>query len=286
MSAQTGTLYIVSTPIGNLSDITYRAVDTLKHVDLIAAEDTRHSRKLLSHYNINTPLASLHKYNEQGKSNTLLKLLQQGKSIALISDAGTPLISDPGYPLVLKAQGKFRVIPIPGASAIITALSAAGLPADQFCFRGFLSPKSSAREKQLQQLVSENQTLIFYEAPHRLISSLKAMLKVFSPDRSATIARELTKTFEQIKTDTLENLLNLCLNQTIPCKGEFVILVAGNNSLKSDQKEKTVNLENVLQPLIQSLSLKQSVELTQKITSEKRSKVYKIALQLKKALKS
>jgi len=282
MLIQKGTLYIVATPIGNLGDITFRAIEILKTVDVIAAEDTRHSRKLLTHYNIITPLFSLHNYNEQHKIKTVLDFLDQGKSVALISDAGTPLISDPGYRLTLEAiEKKFNVVPIPGASALITSLSVASLPTDRFCFEGFLPAKSNLRKKYLSTLATEPRTLIFYEAPHRIITTLKDMINIFGEKRKATIARELTKKFEQISHASLGDLLDKCQNQIIPIKGEFVILVHGYSEKHSPDKNQT-QIENILQVLLKELSLKQAVKLTQKITGEARSKIYTRALELKK----
>lgn len=282
MLIQKGTLYIVATPIGNLGDITLRAIEILKGVDIIAAEDTRHSRTLLAHYDITTPVFSLHNYNEQSKIKTVLTLLGQKKSVALISDAGTPLISDPGYRVTLKAiEKQFKVTPIPGVSALISSLSVAGLPTDRFCFEGFLAAKSSLRKKQLLTLAKESRTIVFYEAPHRIIASLKEMIKVFGKERKAVIARELTKKFEQIIHATLGDLLDECQNSTIPIKGEFVILVHGYQEKKSSNKHQQ-HIEKILQVHLKELSLKKAVELTQKITGEARSKIYKLALELKK----
>jgi len=282
MLIQKGTLYIVATPIGNLGDITFRAIEILKTVDMIAAEDTRHSRKLLTHYHITTSVFSLHDYNEQSKIKTILGLLDQGKSIALISDAGTPLISDPGYHLTLKAiEERIKVVPIPGASALISSLSVAGLPTDRFCFEGFLPAKSNLRKTYLQKLITEPRTLVFYEAPHRIIASLKELVETFGQERKATIARELTKKFEQIIYGSLEELLNKCQKQVIPIKGEFVILVHGYKE-KDHTNENQKRVEKVLRVLLKALSLKQAVKLTQEITEEARSKIYTLALELKK----
>ena len=192
-----GTLYVVATPIGNLDDLTFRAAATLKQVDRIAAEDTRHSGALLKHYSIAKPMVSLHNFNEKERLQSILGYLAEGESIALISDAGTPLISDPGFHLVnaVRAAGH-KVVPVPGACAAIAALSAAGLPTDKFSFEGFLPAKAEARRQQLKSLLSETRTLVFYEAPHRLLDALQSMVDVFGGDRLAVVARELTKHYE------------------------------------------------------------------------------------------
>lgn len=194
------TLYIVPTPIGNLADITQRAIEVLSNVDIIAAEDTRHTGKLLSHFNIQTKTFALHDHNEQQKAQVLVEKLLSGQSIALVSDAGTPLISDPGYHLVTKCrQAGVRVVPLPGACAVITALSASGLPSDRFSFEGFLPPKSKGRKDKFLEIASVERTCIFYESPHRILDSLQDMLDVLGSEREVVLARELTKTFETIQ---------------------------------------------------------------------------------------
>src|SRR3990167_5204473 len=188
-----GTLYIVATPIGNLQDMSPRAIDTLKSVDHIAAEDTRHSRPLLQHFSISTPLFALHEHNERDRTDLLLTWLKEGKSIALISDAGTPLISDPGYFLVRRAREfNIRVVPIPGPSAMITALSAAGVATNRFSFEGFLAPKTKERLKQLELLRNETRTMVFYEAPHRVLDTLVDMQTIWGDERLVVVGRELT----------------------------------------------------------------------------------------------
>jgi 16S rRNA (cytidine1402-2'-O)-methyltransferase len=274
-----GTLYIVATPIGNLADMSQRAIQTLKEVDLIAAEDTRHSRYLLDHFTISTPTLSLHDHNEQERSAQLVTQLQQGKSIALISDAGTPLISDPGYHLVKIARDHgIKVIPIPGACAAITALSAAGLPSDQFIFAGFLPSKKIARQNALQNLTDETRTLIFYEAPHRIMDLIEDMLMVFGAEREVVIARELTKLFETIKTGTLAELLTWLQSDANQQKGEFVVLVKGAVKQESDN---SADITQTLKILLDELSISQAVALTVKLTGEKKNKVYAKALELK-----
>ncbi len=205
----TGILYIVATPIGNLQDITLRALDILKEVDLIAAEDTRHSKRLLVHFDIRTPILSLHAHNEDEKNQKLMEMLQSNKSIALISDAGTPLISDPGYRLVSTAHELgIKVVPVPGACAAMTALCASGLPTDRFYFTGFLPAKSQARINRLNEFIHYSATLILYEAPHRIVDLMEDIVKVMGPTRRVGIARELTKKFETIYTDEAIKVLS------------------------------------------------------------------------------
>ena len=200
-----GTLFIVATPIGNLDDITFRAVETLKSVDLVLAEDTRHSQKILNHFNIKTPISAFHDYNERGKCNTVVDKLKRGDSIALISDAGTPLISDPGYILVSVAKkNSVNVVPIPGPSALIAALSASGIPSDSFSFFGFLPSKQNARIKTLKMFASRPETIIVYESPKRISATLTDMLFVFGKDCEVCLAKEITKTFETILTTNIQ----------------------------------------------------------------------------------
>ncbi|HHO68310.1 MAG TPA: 16S rRNA (cytidine(1402)-2'-O)-methyltransferase, partial [Gammaproteobacteria bacterium] len=192
-----GTLFVVATPIGNLGDMTPRGVEVLQQADLIAAEDTRHSRRLAEHFGIATPMLALHEHNERSVAARLVERLRQGESIALISDAGTPLISDPGYQLVRAArEAGVPVVPVPGASALVAALSVAGLPTDRFVFEGFLPPRQAARRKRLEALKDEPRTLVFYESSHRIVDSLNDLKDVFGPGRQALLARELTKAFE------------------------------------------------------------------------------------------
>ncbi|MCK4608552.1 MAG: 16S rRNA (cytidine(1402)-2'-O)-methyltransferase, partial [Gammaproteobacteria bacterium] len=222
------TLYIVATPIGNLGDITLRALEILKQVDYVAAEDTRHSKNLLTHFSIKKPMLALHDYNEKESSKTLLHHLQQGADIALVSDAGTPLISDPGYHLVtmLRAAG-IKIVPIPGACAAIVALAAAGLPTDKFIFEGFLPAKTTARTARLTAIQKETRTMVFYEAPHRLLKSLDDFITVFGADRMAVLAKELTKQFETIYHANLEEIKTWLTADPKRQKGEFVLLVHG-----------------------------------------------------------
>ena len=223
-----GTLYVVATPIGNLNDITPRALETLRNVQGVAAEDTRHTRALLTHFGIEQNLVALHQHNEEASAAQVVAKLLAGESWALVSDAGTPLMSDPGYRVVKAAQdNNIKVSPIPGACAAIAALSVAGLATDRFSFEGFLPAKNKARRDRLSQLVSETGTLVFYEAAHRIEESLDDMVNVFGASRRASIARELTKLFETVKTATLAELLEFVQADPNQRKGEFVVMIEG-----------------------------------------------------------
>ncbi len=225
---QPGCLYVVATPIGNRDDFSARAVETLRRVSVIAAEDTRHSRPLLQHHQVTTPLIALHEYNERDAVESIVNRLGQGESVALISDAGTPLVSDPGFRLVRAArQAGIRCVPIPGACAAIAALSVAGLPSDRFVFEGFLPPKSAGRRARLQALAGESRTLIFYESSHRISESLADMRDVFGGEREAVLARELTKLFETVLGQPLSELAATVAHDSNQQRGEHVILVAG-----------------------------------------------------------
>jgi len=274
----TAALYIVATPIGNLADISARAIEILSSVDLIAAEDTRHSKHLLQHHGIETSTISLHEHNEQQRSEVLLSRMVQGESIALISDAGTPLISDPGFRLVNMAREQgINVIPIPGACAVITALSASGLSAERFAFEGFLPSKASARRQVLESLENEPRTLIFYESPKRMVASLQDMLAVFGTERKACLARELTKMFETIVMLPLAELVEIVRNDPNHQKGEIVLLIEGQSTVvDSDEAEQA----RVLQILLAELPLKQAASLTASILGIKKNKAYEMALKL------
>ena len=227
-SAQSGCLWVVATPIGHRDDFSARAIATLREVAVIAAEDTRHSKPLLLHHNIATPLLALHEHNEREVVEAIVRRLQGGESVALISDAGTPLISDPGFRLVRAARAAgVRCAPVPGACAAIAALSVAGLPSDRFVFEGFLPPKSAARRARLQELAGEPRTLIFYESSHRVAESLADMRAVFGDEREAVLARELTKMFETVIGEPLAQLAERVANDPDQQRGECVILVAG-----------------------------------------------------------
>lgn len=280
-SVQPGILYIVATPIGNLDDITLRAKKILAEVDAIAAEDTRHSRPLLQHLGINTPLFALHDHNEEQKSAMVIERLQRGESIALISDAGTPLISDPGYRLVSAAhRAGVIVCPIPGASALITALSVAGLATDRFCFEGFLASKPAARRQQLQALEDEPRTLLFYESSHRIVATLKDMVEVFGAEREATIARELTKRFETVKQATLAELEAFVQGEANQQKGEFVILLSGNRAPRSAELDSESC--RIVELLGRELPVKQASKLAAEITGIKKRIFYQYLLEQNK----
>ncbi len=271
-------LYVVATPIGHLDDMSFRAVEVLKSVSLIAAEDTRQSVQLLKHFNINTPLTACHDHNESNKIDSLIQKLLAGENLALISDAGTPLISDPGFKLVRAAQEhQIRVIPVPGACAAIAALSAVGLPSDRFSFEGFLPSKHSQRIAQLEKLKDETQTLIFYEAPHRILDCIQDMAQVFGAERPVGFAREITKTFETIKKMTLGELTRFIANDHNQQKGEIVVVVGGATQEKDLEQEK---LDQLLMRLLQDLSVKAASQLAADLTGIKKKIAYQRALEL------
>ena len=277
-----GVLYIVATPIGNRDDTSQRALTVLSEVDFIAAEDTRHSRHLLQHFNIRTHMLSYHDHNEEQATPQLIEKLQAGKSIALISDAGTPLLSDPGYRLVKAAhEAGIKVSPIPGACAAIAALSASGLPTDRFLFAGFAPSKSAARQTFYEQYRLQTATLIFYESSHRILASLEDMAVVFGKQRQAVLARELTKTFETIKAAPLEALCSWVEADENQRKGEFVVLVQGFDGQQQDEVQ--VQLESVLGVLMEELPVKQASQLAARIMGLKKNQVYKLALTLKES---
>ncbi|WP_086480667.1 16S rRNA (cytidine(1402)-2'-O)-methyltransferase [Oceanospirillum sanctuarii] len=276
-------LYVVATPIGNLADISERALSVLRSVDLIAAEDTRHTRQLLMHFTINKSLFSVHDHNEQQRIEKVIAELSSGQSIALVSDAGTPLISDPGFHVVQAVRDAgFQVVPVPGPCALVTALSAAGMPTDRFCFEGFLPAKSSGRKKQLQQVEAETRTLVFYESPHRIVDSLTDMAEVLGGDRLITVARELTKTFETFFTGTLEKTIAWMQADANQQRGEFVLVVAGA-PVKEDEEAAAVSAEKVLKVLLEDLPVKQAAALCAKITGQKKNALYQQALELQKS---
>lgn len=279
MSIETGILYIVATPLGNLADITYRAVQVLRDVDLIAAEDTRHSLPLLRYYGIETPLISLHEHNEQARAVELTARLRAGESIAMISDAGTPLISDPGYRLVANARAAgLPVTPIPGPSAVIAALSTAGLPTNRFVFEGFLPPKAGARQRRLQELTAEMRTLVFYEASHRIAASLNAMRDVLGRERRAVVARELTKTFENSHGDTLAALCDWINAEAMRRRGEFVVVVEGAS--ESPHRAPSLDIRRLLSVLLTELPVKTAARLAADVTGDKKNALYRLALKI------
>jgi len=268
------TLYVVATPIGNLDDMVPRAVAVLQSVDVIAAEDTRHSARLLSHFSIETPAVAYHDHTDLRQVTTLIGRMKRGQSIALISDAGTPLVSDPGYRLVREARkAGIRVVPVPGACAMVAALSASGLPSDRFAFEGFLPAKTAARCSRLEPLASDERTLIFYEAPHRIEASLADMAQVFGAEREAVLAREITKTFETIRSGTLEGLQAFVAADSNQRRGEMVVMVRGVS-----RSEKKVDIdpeaERLMRILMGELSLKQSSKLVAEITGLKKKPLY------------
>jgi 16S rRNA (cytidine1402-2'-O)-methyltransferase len=271
-------LYVVATPIGNLADMTARAIEVLQTVSLIAAEDTRHSARLMAHFNIKTPMISVHDHNERQRIEQIVERLAGGESIALISDAGTPLISDPGFVLVRAVrEAGFKVVPVPGCSALVAALCAAGLPSDRFVFEGFLPAKSLARRQRLDALAAEERTLIFYESTHRILASLEDMQVCFGPDRIVVAARELTKTFETIKGAPVAELLDWMRQDANQQKGEFVVLVQGAPS----QAEDGAHFEamRVLDVLLEELPIKQAAALAAKLTGLKKNFLYQAALE-------
>ncbi|WP_369159705.1 16S rRNA (cytidine(1402)-2'-O)-methyltransferase [Candidatus Thiodiazotropha sp. LNASS1] len=274
-----GVLYVVATPIGNIEDISQRALETLKQVDFIAAEDTRHTLPLLKHYGINTPLRAFHQYNEHAKLEMMLQILDAGQSIALVSDAGTPLISDPGFPLVRELiQRGGRVVPVPGASALICALSASGLPTDRFMFLGFPPRQTRQRLAWLQTFADEVSTLVFYESSHRVVDSVTAMCEVFGTVREGVIARELTKLHETILRGSLESLLEQLQQDRDQQKGEFVILIRGATGGAGERIE--VDIEQMLITLMAELPLKQAVSLASRVSGIKKNILYKQALKI------
>ncbi|MBN3082285.1 16S rRNA (cytidine(1402)-2'-O)-methyltransferase [Pectobacterium polaris] len=271
------TLYIVPTPIGNLGDITQRALAVLASVDLIAAEDTRHTGLLLQHFAINARLFALHDHNEQQKADVLLAKLQSGQSIALVSDAGTPLINDPGYHLVRRCrEAGVRVVPLPGACAAITALSASGLASDRFCYEGFLPAKTKGRKDKLRELGEETRTLIFYESTHRLLDSLQDISEVLGAERYVVLAREITKTWESIHGAPVGELLAWVKEDENRRKGEMVLIVEGHqidDSVLSAEALRTLTL------LRAELPLKKAAALAAEIHGVKKNALYRYGLE-------
>lgn len=273
-----GTLYVVATPIGNLEDISARALRVLREVRLIAAEDTRHSARLMQHFGITTPLVACHEHNEREQGSRLVGRLLEGDDLALVSDAGTPLISDPGYHLVRNARAAgVRVVPVPGACALIAGLSASGLPSDRFVFEGFLPARSAARRQRLQDLAEEPRTLIFYEAPHRLLECLADLRDLFGCERSAVLARELSKTFETIKGAPLGELHDWVAADANQQRGECVLLIEG---WQAPEGEDAVSAEalRVLDLLLAELPLKRAAALAAEITGVRKNLLYQQAL--------
>jgi 16S rRNA (cytidine1402-2'-O)-methyltransferase len=278
-----GVLYVVATPIGNLEDFSTRALETLRSVDLIAAEDTRHTRPLLRHYGIHTPMQALHEHNERGQVERILGLMSDGRSVAMVSDAGTPLISDPGFPLVREAAAAgFSVVPIPGPSALTCALSAAGLPTDRFLFAGFPPRGANQRRHWFDELAPERATLVFYESGHRILASLADMVESFGPEREGVVARELTKLHETFLRGSLSQLMARVTEDDDQRKGEFVVLVAGAVSV-AQSRSLSIDVETLLQRLLQEMSLKKAVSVVAELTGGKKNQLYEQALKLKQA---
>lgn len=278
MSNAPGQLFVVATPIGNLDDITLRAVKVLQQVDRILAEDTRHTRRLLDHLGISGPMLALHEHNESEASARLIALLAAGESLALVSDAGTPLISDPGFPLVraCRQQG-YAVVPVPGPSAVVAALSVSGLATDRFRFEGFLPRKPQARLSFLQTLAREPATLVFYESSHRILASLRDLVSAFGADRLGVVARELTKVHETVRAAPLGELLAWAEADANQQKGEFVVLVAGAAKTESTA---IFDADVLLCTLLGELPLKQAAGLAAQITGQKKNALYQRALEL------
>ncbi|MCT7360739.1 16S rRNA (cytidine(1402)-2'-O)-methyltransferase [Thalassolituus pacificus] len=275
---QVGTFYVVATPIGNLADLTERAKQVLTSVDVIACEDTRHTAKLLQHLGLRKPLLSVHEHNERERVEQIARHLEQGQSMALVSDAGTPLISDPGYPLVqaLRARG-LNVSPIPGVSAIITALSAAGLPTDRFTFEGFLPHKSGAKREKLLAQEQEARTLVYYESKHRILDTLEVMAEVFGAERQACVARELTKTFETFYHGTLPGILSQLQADADQQKGEFVVMIAGN---PDPAPASEVDSNKLFRLLLAELPPKKAAAIIADLTGENKKELYQKALEM------
>ena len=270
-------LYVVATPIGNLEDMTYRAVSVLKNVDYIAAEDTRHSKRLLVHYDISTPMLSYHEHNETESSAGLVALLEENKSIALISDAGTPLIADPGYRLVRDARAKnISVVPVPGCSAAVAGLSVSGMSTDRFCFEGFLPSKTVARQRVLETLNSETRTMVFYDAPHRITETIAAMGKAFGQERRVMIAREITKHYETFWQGSLAEATSALEKNEITQRGEFVVILDGIGEKPEFYDEATL-----MRTLLLELPPGKAAKVAHQLTGVSKKVFYEIALKEK-----
>jgi len=272
-----GTLFVVATPIGNREDLTPRARRILGDVDLIAAEDTRHTGRLLSHFGINTRQIALHDHNEEVVVHKLISALKEGKSVALVSDAGTPLISDPGYRFVCAAHAaQIPVSPVPGASAVTAALSVAGLATDRFCFEGFLPNKKVARINRLRKLCDETRTIVFYESVHRIKETIKDLDEVLGAGRNAFIGRELSKLHEQCVSATLGELRDMITDGQIATKGEFVLVVEGNRN--PDTAAATINISQLITEISAALPANQAVDLVSSLSGRRRNEIYRLML--------
>ncbi|WP_118129155.1 16S rRNA (cytidine(1402)-2'-O)-methyltransferase [Pseudomonas abyssi] len=278
MTIAAGTLFVVATPIGNLQDLTPRALQVLRDVSLIAAEDTRHSARLMQHFGIATPMTACHDHNEREKGLRLVERLLAGDDIALISDAGTPLISDPGFHLVRQArEAGVKVAPVPGACALIAALSAAGMPSDRFAFEGFLPAKAHGRQQRLQALLAEPRTWLVYEAPHRLLECLRDMQQVLGSQRRVLLARELTKTFETLHAAPLDELVAWVAADADQQRGECVLVVEGAPEPEAD--EVSAQALRVLDLLLAELPVKRAARLAADITGVRKNLLYQVALE-------
>jgi len=275
-----GTLFVVATPIGHLDDLSPRAKQILQEADLIAAEDTRHTGRLLSHFGIKTRQMALHEHNEEKLVSGLIGKLREGQSIALVSDAGTPLVSDPGYRLLRAAHEQgIPVSPVPGASAVIAALSVAGLPTDRFCFEGFLPAKKAARQSRLQKLAAESRTIVCFESVHRIGECLGDLVATFGPERHAFIGRELTKMHEQCVSGTLLELKRMVEDGQISLKGEFVLAIEGH--LATESSSVNIDLNQLLQELTAVLPGSQAVDIVASLSGRGRNDVYRLMLELR-----
>lgn len=271
-------LYVVATPIGNLGDISERALVILKSVQVIAAEDTRHSRRLLDHFGITTRMVACHDHNEAASSDKILDVIRDGGDVALITDAGTPLVSDPGFTLIRAAlAADLTVSPVPGASSLLAALSVAGLPVDRFCFEGFLPSKSAGRRARLEQLASETRTLVFFEAPHRIDVFVTDLGDILGTTRLVTLARELTKQYEQVWHGTAGDAAAALTSGEVPARGEFVVVVAGAIDTGVD-----IEAGKLMEILLEELSPASAASVASKILNQNRKALYEIALSLKK----
>lgn len=277
-----GTLYVVATPIGNLDDLSPRAARTLASVDVVAAEDTRHSGRLLSHLGIQKRMVALHDHNEKDRAAGILTELQAGRDVALISDAGTPLISDPGYVLVREARAAgHRVSPIPGPCALVAALSVAGLPTDRFLYVGFLPAKRSGRRASLDLLSSEVATLVFYESPHRILESVRDIAKVLGPDREMVLGREITKTFETFYSGSVADVLAELERDPHGNRGEFVVMVRGAAAQAGSEEAATMDVDRMLRVLLAELPVKKVAKMASELTGLSKNELYQRALALK-----
>lgn len=272
-----GTLFVVATPIGNREDLTPRARQILNDVDLVAAEDTRHTGRLLSHFGIKTRQIALHDHNEETVVPKLLMALREGKSIALVSDAGTPLISDPGYRLVCAAHEAGRTVsPVPGASAVTAALSVAGLPTDRFCFEGFLTSKKTARVNRLRELRGESRSIVFFESVHRIKATIGDLCEVFGVERHAFVGRELSKLHEQCVAATLGEIRDMIDDGQIPNKGEYVLVVQGNREV--DAETLTISIDRLIAEVSAVLSTNQAADIISSLSGRRRNEIYRLLL--------